>query len=154
MNESNTSSSIRYSPDFRKNNGCCFFCRERFLPEQASGRDCHLRRSLVRRRTASASAPSSGQHSLTGVETITGNRNSGERPVPRRRAPAPLRVVFAGAGERTILSLPTSACSSEDSFHIRAQLRPAFARRRTAYYRNAYSGERPVCRSWRSFMTM
>ena len=135
MNESNTSSSIGYSLDFRKNSGCCFFCRERFLPEQASGRDCHLRRSLVRRRTASASAPSSGQHSLTGVETITGNRNSGERPVPRRRAPAPLRVVFAGAGERTILLPPTSVRSSEDRFRIRAQIRPTFARRRRDYYR-------------------
>ena len=146
MNESNTSSSIGYSLDFRKNSGCCFFCRERFLPEQASGRDCHLRRSLVRLRTASASVPSSGQHSLTGVETITSNRNSGERPVPRRRAPAPLRVVFAGAGERTKLLPPPSPCSSEDSFHIRAQLRLTFSRRRKSNYRQPNSGEKGVPR--------
>lgn len=89
MNESNTSSSIGYSLDFRKNSGCCFFCRERFLPEQASGRDCHLRRSLVRLRTASASVPSSGQHSLAGGNQITGT-------------PTPAKGLFAGAGVHSL----------------------------------------------------
>ena len=135
MNESNTSSSIGYSLDFRKNSGCCFFCRERFLPELVSGRRCHLRRALVRRRTATASAPSSGQHSLTGGEIITGNRNFGERPVPRRKAPPPIRLAFAGAGARPTLPSPPSACSSEDTFHIRVQLRLTFSRRRKDYYR-------------------
>ena len=74
------------------------------------------------------------------------NRNSGERPVPRRRAPAPLRVVLAGAGERTILPPPTSSRSSEDILRIRPQLRPTFSRRRTADYRKPNSGERPVRR--------
>ena len=146
MNEGTTSSSIRYSPDFRKNNGCCFFCHELFLPEQASEGYCYLRRALVRRMTASASAPSSGQHSLAGVETITGNRNSGEKPVPRRKVPAPIRVFFAGAGERTKLLHPTSPRSSEDSLRIRAQLRPTFARRRRDSYRKPNSGERGVPR--------
>ena len=74
------------------------------------------------------------------------NRNSGERPVPRRRAPAPLRVVLAGAGERTTLPPPTSPRSPEDSLRIRTQLRPSFARRRRDYYRKLNSGERGVRR--------
>ena len=74
------------------------------------------------------------------------NRNSGERPVPRRRAPAPLRVVLAGAGERTTLPPPTSPRSSDDSLRIRAQLRPAFSRRRRYYYRKRNSVEKPVRR--------
>ena len=198
MNEGTTSSSIRYSPDFRKNNGCCFFCHELFLPEQASEgycylrralarrrtasasapssgqhslaggeqitgtvtpardpfpggghqlleglslpeqgivRRCHLRRALVRRMTASASAPSSGQHSLAGVETITGNRNSGEKPVPRRRAPAPLRVVFAGAGGCKRASAPIRPRSLKKSVPLMSQLRLTFACRSRDYYR-------------------
>ena len=72
--------------------------------------------------------------------------NSGEKPVPRRKAQAPLRVVLAGAGERTILQPPTSPRSSEDSLRIRAQLRPTFARRRRDSYRKPNSGEKPVPR--------
>ena len=72
--------------------------------------------------------------------------NSGEKPVPRRKAQAPLRVVLAGAGERTILQPPTSPRSSEDSLRIRAQLRPTFARRRRDSYRKPNSGERGVPR--------
>ena len=96
--------------------------------------------------TASASAPSSGQHSLAGVETITGNRNSGEKPVPRRKVPAPIRVFFAGAGERPTLLPPTSPRLLEDSIRIRAQLRLTFSRRRRDYYRKPKSGEKPVPR--------
>ena len=88
MNESDTSSSIRYSPDFRKNNGCCFFCHELFLPEQAIGRRCHFCRALVRRRTASASAPSSGHHSPAGGEIITGSST-------------PAKGAFAGGRRQT-----------------------------------------------------
>lgn len=73
-------------------------------------------------------------------ETDYRNRNSGERPVPRR-APAPLRVVLAGAGERTTLPPPTSPRSSDDSLRIRAQLRPTFACRSRDYYSNRNSGE-------------
>ena len=73
--------------------------------------------------------------------------NSGEKPVPRRKAQAPLRVVLAGAGERTILQPPTSPRSSEDSLRIRAQLRPTFARRRRDSYRKPNSGERGVPRT-------
>ena len=77
---------------------------------------------------------------------ITGNRNSGEEPVRRRKAPAPIRFAFAGAGERTILPPPTSPRSSEDSLRFRPQLRPTFSRRRKSDYRNPNSGERPVPR--------
>ena len=58
------------------------------------------------------------------------NPNSGESPVRRRKAPAPVKVALAGAGERTTLLPPPSPRSSEDSLRIRAQLRPTFARRR------------------------
>ena len=74
------------------------------------------------------------------------NRNSGERPVPRRKAPAPVRFVLTGAGEWPRLPPPTSPCSSEDSLHVRAQLRQAFARRRRDYYWKPNSGEKPVPR--------
>ncbi len=85
----------------------------------------HLRQTFSRRRTADYR-----------------NLNSGERPVPRRKAPPPIRFVFAGAGERTILPAPTSPRSSEDSLRIRTQLRPTFSRRRKADYRKPNSGEK------------
>ena len=64
------------------------------------------------------------------------NPTSGERPVPRRKAPPPTKLAFDGAGEQTILPPPTSSRSSEDSLRIPPQLRPAFSRRRTAYHRS------------------
>ena len=73
-------------------------------------------------------------------------RNSGEKPVPRRKALVPVRVVLAGAGERPTLPPPTSPRSPEDSLRIRTQLRPSFARRRRDYYRKLNSGERGVRR--------
>lgn len=72
--------------------------------------------------------------------------NSGERPVPRRKALSPVRIVLAGAGEWPTLSPPTSLRSSEDSLRIRTQLRPTFANRRRDYYRKRNSGERGVPR--------
>ncbi len=98
-------------------------------PEKSVPPICQLRLAFARRRTS-----------------ITGNRNSGERPVPRRKAPAPIRFVLAGAGERTILPPPTSPRSSEDSLRIRSQLRPTFSRRRTSITGNRNSGERPAHR--------
>jgi len=91
---------------------------------------------------AALDQPSSGQHSPAGGETITGNRNSGEMVVHRRRAPAPMRFAFAGAGERTTFPPPTSVGSPEDSIRIRAQLRPTFAYRRKTDTGKPNSGER------------
>ena len=65
-------------------------------PEQGRAPNSHLRRALVRRRTASDSAPSSGQHSLAGAERITGTAPP-LRSAHRRKAPAPIRIVFAGS---------------------------------------------------------
>ena len=56
--------------------------------------------------------------------------NSVERGTHRRKAPAPVRVCFAGAGE-SVEFVPTGRhCSTEDSLRPRAQLRPTFACRR------------------------
>ena len=90
---------------------------------------CQLRPAFSRRRTADYRKP-----------------NSGERPVPRRKAPAPVKVVLTGAGNRPTLSPPPSLRSSEDSLRIRAQLRLIFSRRRRDDYRKPNSGERPVPR--------
>ena len=73
-------------------------------------------------------------------------RNSGERPVPRRTALVPVRVVLGGADERPRLPPPMGPCSSEDSLRIRAQLRLTFSRRRRDYYLKSNSGKRPVLR--------
>ena len=74
--------------------------------------------------------------------TNTEEPTSGERRAPRRRAPAPMRVVLAGAGERMTHSHPPSPCSPEDSIRIRAQLRPTFSRRRKINTEEPTSGER------------
>ena len=79
-------------------------------------------------------------------KTITGNRNSGESPVHRRKAPAPVKGVLAGAGERKILPPPTSPRSPEDGILSRAQLRPTFLHRRKTITGNRNSGESPVPR--------
>ena len=98
-------------------------------PEKSAPSICQLRLAFARRRTS-----------------ITGNRNSGERPVRRRKAPAPIRFAFAGAGARKRPSAPTRPCSPKKSAPPICQLRPTFAHRRTADYRNPNSGERPVPR--------
>ena len=72
-------------------------------------------------------------------KTNTEEPNSGERPVPRRKAPAPMRVCFAGADARAKFVPPTRACSSEDRLRPCAQLRPTFANRRRADYRHRTS---------------
>ncbi len=77
---------------------------------------------------------------------ITGNRNSVEKPVPRRKALAPVRVILAGAGEQPTLPPPTSPRSSEASIRIRAQLRQAFSHRRTIITGNRNSGEKDTHR--------
>ena len=62
--------------------------------------------------------------------TNTEDLTSCEKGAHRRKAPAPMRVGFAGAAARAELSPPTSLRSAEDSLRFRAQLRPTFARRR------------------------
>ena len=62
--------------------------------------------------------------------TNTEDLTSCEKGAHRRKAPAPMRVGFAGAAARAELSPPMSLRSAEDSLRFRAQLRPTFARRR------------------------
>ena len=63
-------------------------------------------------------------------KTNTEEPTSVEKGAHRRKAPAPVRVCFAGADASAELSPPTSHRSSEDSICPRAQLRPTFAHRR------------------------
>ena len=58
------------------------------------------------------------------------NRNSVEKGAHRRKAPAPVRGCFAGAGKSAKFVRPTNPFSSEDSLRPRTQLRPTFACRR------------------------
>ena len=60
----------------------------------------------------------------------TEERNSVEKPPHRRRAPAPVKLCFAGAGARWGCVPPTSPRSSEDSLRPHAQLRQTFPHRR------------------------
>ena len=57
--------------------------------------------------------------------------NSVEKGAHRRKAPAPVRVVFAGAGASVRRSPMASSCSSDESMRIRAQLRLFLGNRRT-----------------------
>ena len=93
-------------------------------------RNLYLRQALIRRRTASDSAVSSGQHSAHGRKTNTEEPNSVEKGTHRRKAPAPVRVCFAGAGAIAKFVSPTSPRSPEDILCPHTQLRPAFACRR------------------------
>ena len=87
----------------------------------------------VRGRSSEDSLLISAQLRLTFAsrrKTNTEGPNSVERPVYRRKAPAPIRVSLAGAGARWRSCLPTSHRSPEDGILSRAQLRPTFAYRR------------------------
>ena len=53
-------------------------------------------------------------------KTNTEECNSVEKPAHRRKAPAPVKVCFAGAGGRAECCLPVSGRSSEDSIRIHA----------------------------------
>ena len=66
--------------------------------------------------------------------------NSVEKGAHRRKAPAPVRVCFAGAGSRANIVPPGSRCSTEDSLRPRAQLRPTFSRRRKTNTEEPNSG--------------
>ena len=60
-------------------------------------------------------------------KTDTEESNSVEKGAHRRKAPAPVRVCFAGAGKSAEFVPPTRDCSPEDRVRIRAQLRLTFA---------------------------
>ena len=80
-------------------------------------------------------------------KTNTEERNSVERGAPRRTAPAPVRVCFAGAGASAKRSPPASFRSSDDRVRIRAQLRPTFACRRKTNTEEPNSVEKGAHRS-------
>lgn len=67
-------------------------------PEKSEPPSPQLRPTFSRRRTADYRKP-----------------NSGEKPALRRKAPAPTKVVFAGAGVHQGTSTPTRTCSQEKS---------------------------------------
>ena len=50
----------------------------------------------------------------------TEERNSVEKGTHRRKAPVPVRVCFAGAGESAKSVPPASPCSSEDKLRVSA----------------------------------
>ena len=60
--------------------------------------------------------------------------NSVEKGAHRRKAPAPVRVVFAGAGASVRRSPTASSCSSDERMRIRAQLRLVLGNRRIPYH--------------------
>ena len=64
-------------------------------------------------------------------KTNTEEPNSVEKGAHRRKAPAPVRVVFAGAGASVKRSPPASSCSSDERMRICAQLRLVLGNRRT-----------------------
>ena len=63
-------------------------------------------------------------------KTNTEERNSVEKGAHRRKAPAPVRVCFAGASGRETFVLPGSLRSSEDRLRFRAHLRRESGNRR------------------------
>ena len=60
------------------------------------------------------------------------NRTSVDKGSHRRKAPGPIRVVFAGAGASVKFVPPARTCSPEDGIRILAQLRPTAGNRRRA----------------------
>ena len=67
--------------------------------------------------------------------------NSVEKGAHRRKAPVPVRVGFAGAGENVKFVPPASRCSTEDRVRIRAQLRLGPGNRRSAGHWHRTSDE-------------
>ena len=71
----------------------------------------------------------------------TEERNSVEKGTHRRKAPAPVKVCFAGVGESVEFIAPVSPCSTEDRVRIRAQLRLGPGNRRSAGHWHRTSDE-------------
>ena len=67
--------------------------------------------------------------------------NSVEKGAHRRKAPAPLRVCFAGAGASVNIVPPASHRLPEDGIQIRAMLRPEPGNRRRAGHWHRTSDE-------------
>jgi hypothetical protein len=101
-------------------------------PELTRAQNAHLRRALVRRRSASVPALSSGKHSLAGEQLLPGTAT-------------PLSGALTGGNYLLLPGLDSPELtraqnshlrlahrSTEDSLRPRTQLRPTFARRRTA----------------------
>ena len=73
----------------------------------------------------------------------TEERNSVEKGARRRRAPAPVRVCFAGSGARWGCVPPTNPRSPEDSLRPHAQLRQTLSHRRKTNTEERNSVEKP-----------
>ena len=73
---------------------------------------------------------------------ITGNHYSGERTFRRRKAPAPIKLAFAGASGWIGAAAPIRIRSPKKSVPQICQLRPTFLRRKKTITRTPYSGER------------
>ena len=65
-----------------------------------------------------------------------------EKGAHRRKAPAPVRVCFAGAGARWMICHPIRIDSSEDRIRIRVQLRLGAGNRRRGGRWHYIFGER------------
>ncbi|CZR10139.1 hypothetical protein SAMN04488048_13614 [Trichococcus flocculiformis] len=76
----------------------------------------------------------------------TEESTSVETGAHRRKAPVPVRVCFAGAGESAKSVPPASPCSSEDKLRVSAQLRLTFACRRKTDTEEPNSVERDAHR--------
>ena len=103
----------------------------------------------IRSRSPEKSVPLMSQLRLTFAcrrKPITGNRNSGERIFRRRKAPAPIKLAFAGAGACKRASAPIKTCSPLKRVPHSCQLRPTFLHRRKTITGNRNSGESPVHR--------
>ena len=75
--------------------------------------------------------------------------NSVEKGAHRRKAPAPLRVCFAGAGASVNIVPPASHRLPEDGIQIRAMLRPEPGNRRRAGHWHRTSDEGAFVRAGR-----
>ena len=92
--------------------------------------------------------PNSVEKGACRRRTNTEERNSVENGAHRRKAPAPVRVCFAGADASANLLPPRRTCSSEDSIRLSVQPRPESGNKRTTDHRNPSSDERAFRRRW------
>ena len=98
----------------------------------------------IRGRSSEDSLRISAQLRLTFAcrrKTNTEEPNSVEKGAHRRKAPAPVRVCFAGAGASVNFVPPASHRSTEDSIRIRGQLRLGSGNRRRAGHWHRTSDE-------------